>query len=593
MMRRIRRRSVTEQDRQALLRDRAVSPLAARILAARGVNDPTALDLGLKALHPAAALSGLERAVAMLSSAVQQERRIIVVGDFDADGATSCALTLLALRAMGHQAASYLVPNRFSGGYGLSPAIAEHARAQGAELLLTVDNGVSSVDGVARARALGLQVIVTDHHLPPEQLPDADAIVNPNLPGDGFPSKNLAGVGVIFYVLAALRGALREAGWFGPQRPQPAMADWLDLVALGTVADVVPLDRNNRVLVEQGLRRIRAGRARPGILALLEVAGRVPARVTAADLGFAVGPRLNAAGRLQDMAIGIECLLSDDAGEAAASAAELDALNRQRRSIEQDMEGEALAALERLEKAQGDATPPAALCLFDPSWHQGVIGILASRLRERFHRPVVVFARAEDGLKGSARSIPGLHIRDLLERISAGNPGLIAKFGGHAAAAGLSLASADLERFQQALLRHAGESLDADMLNQDLLTDGPLAAGELCLDTAESLQALGPWGKGFPEPSFDGRFEILQRRVVGGRHLRLDLRPSPAADDAAPVEAIAFRALDRGWDRCGRHVQLVYRPDINHWQGRRRLQLIVEHMQPATTPEDGLLSNDG
>ena len=586
MIRRIRRRSFLEDHRQTLLADKAISPLAARILAGRGVDDPAALDLGLKMLCPATALSGLERAVALLRTAVEQDRRIVVVGDFDADGATSCALTLLALRAMGHRSASYIVPNRFSGGYGLSPSIAEHAHAEGADLLLTVDNGVSSVDGVARAKALGLSVIVTDHHLPPRQLPDADAIINPNLVGDGFPSKNLAGVGVIFYVLAALRGALREADWFCAGRPQPSMADWLDLVALGTVADVVPLDRNNRVLVEQGLRRIRAGRARPGLLALLEVAGRTASRATASDLGFAVGPRLNAAGRLEDMAIGIECLLADDVGQAATMAAELDGLNRQRRSIEQNMESEALAALEKLETAQGDATPPAALCLFDPTWHQGVIGILASRLRERFHRPVVAFAQADDGLKGSARSIPGLHIRDLLERVSAENPGLIPKFGGHAAAAGLSLAAADLHRFQQAFLRAAEDSLDQDMLNQDLLTDGPLAPDELCLDTAQSLQALGPWGKGFPEPSFDGRFEILQRRVVGGRHLKLDLRPSPCPEDGAPVEAIAFRALDRGWDRCGRHVQLVYRPEVNYWQGRRRLQLIVEHMQTLNVSEE-------
>ncbi|WP_428348654.1 single-stranded-DNA-specific exonuclease RecJ [Methylonatrum kenyense] len=584
-MRRIRRRPVAEEHRQALLADQAISPLAARILAGRGVRDAADLDLGLQRLHPATELGGLDRAVALLATAVERDQRIVVVGDFDADGATSCALTLLALRAMGHRSASYIVPNRFSGGYGLSPAIADHAHEQGAELLLTVDNGVSSIDGVARARALGLRVIVTDHHLPPPRLPDADAMVNPNLVGDGFPSKNLAGVGVIFYVLAGLRSALREAGWFGPQRPQPSMADWLDLVALGTVADVVPLDRNNRVLVEQGLRRIRAGRARPGVLALLEVAGRDPSRVTAADLGFAVGPRLNAAGRLEDMAIGIECLLSDDSRQAAGKAAELDELNRQRRSIEQDMESDALAALEKLERVQFEASPPAGFCLFDPAWHQGVIGILASRLRERFHRPVIAFALAEDGLKGSARSIPGLHIRDLLERINAGNPGLIAKFGGHAAAAGLSLAMSDLERFRQAFLEHAEESLEPEMLNQDLLTDGSLAADQLSLGTVESLHALGPWGKGFPEPSFDGRFEILQRRVVGGRHLRLDLRPSPPVGHAAPVEAIAFRALDRGWDQCGRHVQLVYRPDINRWQGRRRLQLIVEHMQPVTGME--------
>ncbi len=581
MKRPIRRRTVPVELEQALLGDGELSPLLARVFANRGVRERRELHLGLDALLPSGALSGLDQAVALLAEQVQREGLIVVVGDFDADGATSCALTVLALRAMGHRRVEYLVPNRFKAGYGLSPPIAEQAHAMAADLLLTVDNGISSVAGVARARELGMPVVVTDHHLPPEQLPAANAIVNPNRAGDGFASKHLAGVGVIFYVLAALRQALRAVGWFGPQRPQPSMADWLDLVALGTVADVVPLDRNNRVLVAQGLRRIRAGRARPGILALARVAGREPARLTAADLGFAVGPRLNAAGRLEDIGIGIECLLADDAGRAERLAAELDALNRQRRDIEQNMESEALAILEPLERQQAAQRTPPAICLVDDRWHQGVIGILASRLRERFHRPVVVFAAAGENLKGSARSIPGLHIRDLLERVSASHPGLIPSFGGHAAAAGLSLDPADFERFRQALIQAAEDALEPSMLNRDLLTDGGLEESLLTLDTAQALRNAGPWGKAFPEPLFDDHFEIVQRRVVGGRHLRLDVRLHGADDHTRPVEAIAFRALDRGWDQLGRTVHLVYRPDVNHWQGRERLQLIVEHMQAS------------
>lgn len=559
------------------LTDTRLHPVLQRIYAARNVASIDDLALGLDQLADARALAGLEKAVDLLLAQITRGGRVMLIGDFDADGATSCALAILALRAMGLEHVQYLVPNRFTYGYGLTPPIVELAAADAPDLLVTVDNGISSIEGVHTARGLGMQVLVTDHHLPGAQLPDADAIVNPNLPGDTFPSKHLAGVGVIFYVLAALRSRLREEGWFGAFRPEPNLATYLDLVALGTVADVVPLDRNNRVLVEQGLRRIRAGQCRPGIGALLEVAGRNPGQAVTGDLGFAVGPRLNAAGRLEDMSLGIECLLTDDPAAARAMAERLDDLNRQRRDIEQQMEAEALAGLDRLE-GRWNGTPPAGLCLMEPEWHQGVIGILASRIKERFHRPVIAFAPAGEELKGSARSIPGLHIRDLLDRIATANPGLIARFGGHAAAAGLSLDPARFSDFQTAFESAAAAAVEPDMLEHVLMTDGPLQSVDLELGLARQIRAGGPWGAGFPEPAFDNLFEVVSRRVVGDRHLKLGLRLSGGG---APVDAIAFRALDHGWETLGTPVRVVYRLDVNCWLNSERLQLMVIHMETA------------
>jgi single-stranded-DNA-specific exonuclease len=544
-----------------------------RVYAARRVSGAEDLVYSLDRLHKPALLGGMERAVDLLQQAITGNRRILVLGDFDADGATSCALCLRGLRAMGARDVHYLVPNRFAFGYGLTPEIVEVARARQPGLIMTVDNGISSNAGVAAARAAGIQVLVTDHHLPGAQLPAADAIVNPNLPGDRFPSKALAGVGVAFYVLLALRARLRETGWFAAQGIEaPRLAQWLDLVALGTVADVAALDGNNRILVQQGLQRIRAGCCVPGLRALLEAGGRNPARVVASDLGFAAGPRLNAAGRLEDMSLGIECLLTDDPDRARAMAAQLDALNRDRREIEAEMQVQALAIVERL---QLDAAGlPTGLCLFEPDWHQGVIGILASRIKERLHRPVIAFARAGDGmLKGSARSVTGLHVRDALERVATRQPGLIAKFGGHAMAAGLTLAEADFTRFAAAFDAVVAEQLSPEDLYARIYSDGALTAAELTLDTAQQLRAGGPWGQEFPEPVFDGVFEILGQRVVGARHLRLTLRP---AAGACNIEAIAFNTAPVPV-HC-RTVHLAYRLDVNEYRGLVSPQLVVDYL---------------
>jgi single-stranded-DNA-specific exonuclease len=470
----------------------------------------------------------------------------------------------------------YLVPNRFEYGYGLTPEIVAVAGRLQPALIMTVDNGIASVAGVAAARAAGMRVLITDHHLPGETLPAADAIVNPNLPGERFPSKALAGVGVAFYVMLALRAHLRTSGWYGRRgMAEPNLAQWLDLVALGTVADVVPLDRNNRILVQQGLARIRAGACVPGIRALLETGGRNPARAVAADLGFAVGPRLNAAGRLDDMSLGIECLLTDDRSAARAMAAQLDALNCDRREIESDMQAQALVALEQL--ALGSRRLPTGLCLYDPGWHQGVIGILAARIKERVHRPVIAFARSgADEIKGSARSIPGLHIRDALDAVAARHPALIRKFGGHAMAAGLTLAETDFADFAAAFDAEVARHLDADALECVLVSDGALEAADFCLDTAQALRDAGPWGQGFPEPLFDGEFAILEQRVVGERHLKLVVRPG--AGDSR-LDAIAFNTGPVPAD-C-RHARLAYRLDVNEFRGQVSPQLRVEYLEPV------------
>ena len=549
-------------------------PVLQRVYAARAVKSADDLDTSLGRLIPPAALGGLPAAVKLLQDALTNHHCIVIVGDFDADGATSCALCVRALRAMGAGQVHYLVPNRFEYGYGLTPEIVTVAAALQPDLIVTVDNGISSIDGVAAARQQGISVLITDHHLPGEQLPAADAIVNPNLVGDNFPSKHLAGVGVAFYVMLALRARLREQGWFEKEAiPEPNLAQYLDLVALGTVADVVPLDRNNRILVQQGIQRMRAGHCAPGIRALLEVGGRQLARIVAADLGFVVGPRLNAAGRLDDMSIGIECLLTDDAAAADQMAARLDGLNRERKEIESDMQARALTAIAGLKL--DDAQLPVGLCLYDPDWHQGVIGILAARIKERFHRPVIAFARSGPGeLKGSARSVTGLHIRDALDAVAARHPDLIAKFGGHAMAAGLSLPEDHYPAFAAAFDEEVSRHLSRDELSGVIYSDGELSGQELSLETAQLLRDASPWGQGFPAPVFEGNFNVVSHRVVGQRHLKMTLSPERGGSQ---IDAIAFNTevLPRGRQQ----VHLAYRLDVNEFRGIISPQLIVEYME--------------
>jgi single-stranded-DNA-specific exonuclease len=549
-------------------------PLLTRLYAARGVQSAAELDKGLARLLPFRQLKGIETAVELLIEALRERRRILFVGDFDADGATASTVGVLGLRLLGAAHVDYLVPNRFEYGYGLTPEIVAVALERRPELLVTVDNGISSLDGVAAARAAGLRVLVTDHHLPGRELPAADAIVNPNQPGCDFSSKAMAGVGVIFYVLLALRARLRELGWFAGARSEPNLAELLDLVALGSVADVVPLDANNRILVHQGLARIRAGRARPGLRALLEVAGRDYRRITSTDLGFILGPRLNAAGRLDDMSLGIECLLCEDEGLARDMAVQLDQLNQDRKAIEQGMQREALAQLKELPVEE----LPFGLCLFEPDWHQGVIGILASRLKERYHRPAIAFADAGDGLlKGSARSVPGFHIRDALDAVAARHPGLISKFGGHAMAAGLSLPEENFAAFAAAFDTEVRRQLCADDLTGRLLSDGQLGVEEFHLDLARALRQAGPWGQHFPEPLFHGMFQVVQQRLVGERHLKLVVRSECGA---LQLDAIAFNIDREQWPNpTVRWVELAYRLDVNEYRGQESVQLVVVHLE--------------
>ncbi|HFF8970783.1 single-stranded-DNA-specific exonuclease RecJ [Serratia marcescens] len=556
----------------------SLPPLLRRLYALRGVQAEQELERGVKGMLPWQQLDGIDDAVGLLQQALADGHRIMVVGDFDADGATSTALTVLALRSMGGAAVDYLVPNRFEDGYGLSPEVVEQAAARGAELIVTVDNGISSHAGVDVAHAKGMQVLVTDHHLPGETLPAAEAIVNPNLRGCAFPSKSLAGVGVAFYLMLALRARLRDSGWFEQRAlAMPNLAELLDLVALGTVADVVPLDANNRILVYQGLNRIRAGKCRPGIRALLEVANRDARQLAANDLGFALGPRLNAAGRLDDMSIGVALLLSDDIAQARMLANDLDALNQTRREIEQGMQVEALQLCDQLERTSTEL--PYGLAMYHPEWHQGVVGILASRIKERFHRPVIAFAPAGDGiLKGSGRSVPGLHMRDALERLDMLNPGLMMKFGGHAMAAGLSLEEAKFDEFRQRFGELVGEWLDPAMLEGVIWSDGELAMQELSLTTAELLREGGPWGQAFPEPTFDGKFRILQQRLVGEKHLKLMVEP---LGGGPLLDGIAFNVDTTLWpDSSVREVELAYKLDVNEFRGNRNVQLLIQHLWP-------------
>ncbi|MDW8845612.1 single-stranded-DNA-specific exonuclease RecJ [Erwinia sp. MMLR14_017] len=548
-------------------------PLLRRLYQHRGVLHASELERGAKNLHPFHSLSGIELAAEILQKAIADNLCIMIVGDFDADGATSTALAVLALRSMGGRNVKYLVPNRFDDGYGLSPEVVEQAAARGAQLIVTVDNGISSHAGVTLAHEKGIAVVVTDHHLPGETLPDAEAIVNPNLEESAFPSRSLAGVGVAFYLMLALRARLRDSG----AEVLPNLAELLDLVALGTVADVVPLDANNRILVWQGLSRIRAGKCRAGIKALLEIANRDPRQLAASDLGFALGPRLNAAGRLDDMSVGVALLLSEDIAQARMLASELDALNQTRKEIEQGMQREALALCEALERSS--EALPLGIAMYHPEWHQGVVGILASRLKERFHRPVIAFAPAGDGtLKGSGRSISGLHMRDALERLDTLHPGLIIKFGGHAMAAGLSLEEAKFAEFRQHFGDLVGEWLDKEALQGVVWSDGELMAQELTLPTAELLREAGPWGQAFPEPQFDGKFKLIQQRLVGERHLKVMIEP---LGGGPLLDGIAFNVDTALWpDPSVKQVELAYKLDINEFRGNRSVQLIIENLWP-------------
>ncbi|MGI2882965.1 single-stranded-DNA-specific exonuclease RecJ [Vibrio furnissii] len=559
-----------------------IPPLLRRIYLNRGVSSVEQLEKAAKALHSYQQLHGIDAAVELLFEAIKQQKRIIVVGDFDADGATSSALSVLALRMLGSHNVDYLVPNRFEDGYGLSPEVVEQALAMNAEMIMTVDNGVSSIEGVRFAKQHGLSVLVTDHHLPGADLPEADAMVNPNLQQCAFPSKALAGVGVAFYLMMALCVYMRRCGWFAEQgMAEPKLMELIDLVALGTVADVVPLDENNRILVHQGLQRIRAGKARPGIQALIEVAKRDARKLVASDFGFALGPRINAAGRLDDMSFGVELLLSNNIHAARRMASELDGLNQTRKEIEEGMKQEAMAFCERLQFGK-DTELPHGLVMFQRDWHQGVIGILASRIKEQFHRPVIAFADGGDGLiKGSCRSIPGLHMRDVLDKIDTQNPGIILKFGGHAMAAGLTIEEHNFERFSRLFDEVVRQDLDDALLKGVILTDGELAPEEFSMHVAEMLRAGGPWGQAFPEPVFDGEFKVLHQKLVGEKHLKLMLEPLHKGHPTnIMIDGIAFNVDLRRWpDASVKTVRLAYKLDINEFRGNQSLQLMVDHLE--------------
>ena len=571
----VRRAVVTAQ----LVALEGLNPVLARAYASRGIERREQIGPGLEQLLPVGSLESVEAAVALLIQHRDRGGRILVIGDFDADGATSTALIVRALTAWQFPSVDFLVPNRFEFGYGLTPEIVAIAVTREPTLIVTVDNGISSVAGVAAARAAGIDVLITDHHLPGAQLPVANVIVNPNLPAARFGSRALAGVGVAFYVMAALKRELdQRAAQAGAAPPGPGIAEWLDLVALGTVADVVPLDANNRLLVAQGLRRIRAGRCTPGVRALLEVGARSLATVIASDLGFAAGPRLNAAGRLDDMTLGIRCLLADDLVEARALAARLDLLNAERRAIEARMQEQAIAAVRQISADVTGLATRFGVCLYDANWHQGVVGLVAGRIKDRLRRPVVAFADAGAGqLRGSARSVPGIHIRDVFDAMAARDPGLIERFGGHAMAAGLTLERSRLDAFARAFDAEVSRHQDNAHLGDRIETDGELDVAEISLTTAEAVREGGPWGQAFPEPSFDGQFRIRRTRIVGEKHLKLWVEPGTSGRS---FDAIAFNYL-QGRDVAEplpETVRLVYRLDINEYAGERRLQLLVDHV---------------
>ena len=555
------------------LADAGIAPLLARIYAARGIIDKAQLETGLNRLLPFTQLKNAQQMAVLLADAIAAQRKIMIVADYDADGATACAVALRGLRTFGARV-DFIVPNRFEYGYGLTPEIVRLAAQSSPDILLTVDNGIASVEGVAEANRLGMQVLITDHHLPGDVMPDALCIVNPNQPGCDFSSKNLAGVGVIFYVLLALRAELRSRGAFGEASPipsptngrgEPNLGSLLDIVALGTVADVVKLDENNRILVQQGLQRIRAGRACCGINALLQVARKQAAQASAYELGFVIGPRLNAAGRLEDMGLGIQCLLADDPAEAAEIAAKLDALNRERRSIEADMQQAALAALEHINPADSSS-----LAMFDATWHQGVTGILASRLKDKFHRPTIIFARSSDGeIKGSGRSIHGLHLRDALDLLSKRHPHLLQKFGGHAMSAGVSIREEHFGEFESVFEAIAQELLSPTDLTKLIETDGALAQEDFSLDIARGLEQQ-VWGQGFPQPLFEGEFKVQSQRVVGEKHLKLKLTTHNGTH-----EAMRFFSADP----MPEHIRAAYKLALNEYNGTTTLQLIIEHWE--------------
>ncbi len=553
-------------------------PVLARVYGGRNVSSIDELERTLNRLPPFQEMKGIEDAVAVLVEAVECQQRILIVGDFDCDGATSTAVAVRSLKLLGVKNVDFLVPNRFEFGYGLTPEIVAVAAERKPDVIVTVDNGIASLDGVAAAKSRGMKVVVTDHHLPGDVLPHADAIVNPSQPGCRFPTKALAGVGVIFYVMMALRSALREQGYFERQSMQePNLGQLLDIVALGTVADVVPLDYVNRILVSQGLARIRRGQCCQGISALLKVGGSQQEQVVASDLGFVVGPRLNAAGRLEDMTIGIHCLLSESQQESIDMAMTLDQLNRNRRTIEREMQDEAMNYLTRFLQEDNQQLPT-GLCLYQQDWHQGVIGILASRIKDHFHRPVIAFADAdEDTVKGSARSVQGFHIRDGLDAIATKYPELIQKFGGHAMAAGLSISKKHFADFTVAFDEEVRRHLTHEDLHGWVWTDGELAHHELTLEVAEMLRQGGPWGQAFPEPVFEGEFELMSRRIVGERHLKMQLRP---AGGGQLVDAIAFNCDDLDWPGEVGSVKLAYKLDINEFRGARNVQLMVDYVEP-------------
>lgn len=550
-----------------------VPPLLARLYSARGAVAIEQAQPRLAHLLPPDGMLGLPAAAQLLADAIARDRHIVVVGDFDCDGATACAVGVRGLRLLGARHVSHAVPNRMVHGYGLSPTLVDELAALRPDVIVTVDHGIACHAGIAAAKAGGWQVLVTDHHLPGDTLPTADVIVDPNLPGDGFPSKVLAGVGVIFYVLLALRRHLRAQGVLDGSGPD--LTCLLDLVAVGTIADLVPLDTNNRALASAGLRRLRNGQGCPGLRALIEVAQRDERRLTATDIGFAVAPRLNAAGRLEDMSLGIECLLTDDIGQAREIASMLNQINGERRAVQQQMTDEAEQALARLTLDAGHS--PVAVCLFDAEWHPGVIGLVASKIKERLHRPVVAFAPAEPGstqLRGSARSIPGFHIRDALAAVSTRTPGLVERFGGHAMAAGLSMRLEGLDAFRDAFAGHASACLTPELLQADVVSDGTLESAEFCRSIADALRDGGPWGQGFPEPQFDGEFDVLQWRVVGTRHLKVELGHA-----GRRLNAIEFG----GWDGQPppSRVRIAYRLEPDDYRGGDAVQLVIVHREPA------------
>lgn len=555
----------------------SLPPFLKQLYARRGVTE-TDCELVLTKLLRPETMKGLSEAAVLIADAMAAEKSILIVGDFDADGATSTSVCMLALKMMGAHKVDYLIPNRFDYGYGLSPEIVAVAYSKSADVLITVDNGISSIEGVAAAKLLGMQVVVTDHHLPGQSLPNADVIVNPNQPGCEFASKSIAGVGVAFYLMSALRAELRQRNWYQQHHiAEPNLGTLLDIVALGTVADVVSLDANNRILVNAGLQRVRSGRCRVGITALLEVAKRSPEKMVAADFGFAVGPRLNAAGRLDEMALGVETLLCDDIMRARRMAAELDGLNQERRELETGMQQEALKSLQQVSLNEDDL--PWGIAIFQEDWHQGVIGILASRIKDRYHRPVIAFADAGEGeIKGSARSIKGLHMRDLLERINSLHPGMITKFGGHAMAAGLSLKADTFEQFKHAYDNAVRDILEYEQLTGELLSDGELPTELISLDTALTLRNAGPWGQSFEEPLFDGVFRVVQQRIVGEKHLKL-LVETPCG--TLMLDGIAFNIDLAIWpDATIQQARIVYKLDVNEFRGNQTVQLMVDYIEP-------------